>query len=306
MQTKLKKVCQIPQNYITLYQRKMRTLNCKGELIDLSTPKVMGILNITPDSFYDGGKYKDKKSILHQTNKMLSEGATFIDIGAYSSRPGATHISEKEEMNRILPVLELLCKNFPNILISIDTFRSGIAKKCIEYGAAMINDISGGNADAHMFETVAKLQVPYIAMHMQGTPQNMQDNPTYKNIVEEIIKEFSSTAFTLKSLGLKDLIFDVGFGFGKTIEHNYELLANLDLFQSLDCPILTGISRKSMLYKPLKATPNEVLNASTVAHTIALQKGSQILRVHDVKEAVEAIKILELTHGANQHKKHAQ
>ncbi len=259
----------------------------------------MGVLNITPDSFYDGGKYIDEKSILQQTKKMLSEGATFIDIGAYSSRPGATHISEMEEMKRILPVLELLQINFPNILISIDTFRSKIAQKCIENGAAMINDISGGNADTQMFETVAKLQVPYIAMHMQGTPQNMQNNPTYKDIVQEILKEFSQTAFTLKSLGLINLVFDVGFGFGKTIEHNYELLQNLELFQNLNCPILTGISRKSMLYKPLGTTPQEALNASTVAHTIALQKGSQILRVHDVKEAVEAVKILELTKGRN-------
>jgi dihydropteroate synthase len=275
----------------------MNTLNCKGKLIDLSCPKVMGVLNVTPDSFYDGGKYKDEKSILQQTKKMLSEGATFIDVGAYSSRPGAAHITEEEEMKRILPVVELLQTNFPSILISIDTFRSRIAQKCIENGAAMVNDISGGNADRKMFETVAKLQVPYIAMHMQGTPQNMQNNPTYTNIVQEIIQKFSHTAFTLKSLGLKDLVLDVGFGFGKTIEHNYELLQNLDLFQSLDCPILTGISRKSMLYKPLETTAQGALNATTVAHTIALQKGSQILRVHDVKEAVETVKILELTRG---------
>ena len=273
----------------------MSTINCKGTLIDLSTPKVMGILNSTPDSFFDGGKYKDENSILKQVHKMLDDGATFIDLGAYSSRPGAVHISEAEELQRLLPIVELLVHTFPNILISVDTFRSVVAKKAIEKGACLINDISGGNADAKMFETAVNLQVPYIAMHMQGTPQNMQENPTYKNIVLEIIKEFSEKSFKLKAMGLNDLIIDVGFGFGKTMAHNYELLANLELFQNLDCPILTGISRKSMLYKPLEITPKEALNATTIANTIALQKGSQIIRVHDVKEAMECIKILELT-----------
>ncbi|MFC2110637.1 dihydropteroate synthase [Bacteroidota bacterium] len=273
----------------------MSTINCKGTLIELSSPKVMGILNITPDSFFDGGKYNEEASILKQTEKMLQEGATFIDVGAYSSRPGAIHISEKEELKRSVPIVELLVKTFPDILISIDTFRSKVAKACIEKGACIINDISGGNADDTMFKTAVQLQVPYIIMHMQGTPQNMQANPTYTNITQDILKEFSEKAFQLKKMGLNDLIFDVGFGFGKTIAHNYELLNNLDLFKSLDCPILTGVSRKSMLYKPLETSPQEALNATTVAHTIALQKGSQILRVHDVKEAVEAIKIVELT-----------
>tara|TARA_B100000809_G_scaffold266760_2_gene331295 strand:+ start:30283 stop:31107 length:825 start_codon:yes stop_codon:yes gene_type:complete len=272
----------------------MITLNCKGKLIDLSTPKVMGILNITPDSFFDGGKYKDSKSVLVQVKKMLTEGATFIDVGAYSSRPGATHISEEEELNRMLPIIELLVSEFPEILISVDTFRSNVAIKCIEKGACIINDISGGNADAKMFETVTRLQVPYIIMHMKGTPQNMQNNPTYTNITQEIILDFSKKAHTLKQLGLNDLIIDVGFGFGKTIEHNYELLQNLALFHKLNCPILTGISRKSMLYKFLETTPEHSLNATTIANTIALQKGSQIVRVHDVKEAIEAIKITQL------------
>jgi len=272
----------------------MSTINCKGTLIDLSTPKIMGILNITPDSFFDGGKYKDEDSIIKQVNKMLSEGATFIDIGAYSSRPGATHISEEEELNRIIPIVELLIANFPEILISVDTFRSTVAKFSVEKGACIINDISGGNSDPKMFETVVHLQVPYIAMHMQGTPQNMQENPNYKNIVQEIIKDFSEKAFKLKSMGLNDLIFDVGFGFGKTIAHNYELLNNLELFHNLDYPILTGISRKSMLYKPLEITPDSALNATSIANTIALQKGSQILRVHDVKEALEAVQIIKL------------
>lgn len=254
----------------------------------------MGILNITPDSFFDGGKYNAPASILKQTEKMLQEGATFIDVGAYSSRPGATHISEEEELERIVPIVELLTQHFPNILISIDTFRSKVAKTCIEKGACIINDISGGNADDAMFETAVELQVPYILMHMQGTPQTMQNNPSYSNITQDILKDFSEKAFQLKKMGLNDLIFDVGFGFGKSVSDNYQLLKNLDLFQNLDCPILTGISRKSMLYKPLDISAQDALNATSVAHTIALQKGSQLLRVHDVKEAMETIKILEL------------
>lgn len=278
----------------------MQTLNCKGKLIDLSTPKIMGILNVTPDSFFDGGKYKDSKSILAQVKKMLDEGATFIDVGAYSSRPGAIHISETEELNRILPIIQLLIKNFPDILISVDTFRSNVAEKCIEKGACIINDISGGNADKRMFETVAKLKVPYVMMHMQGTPQNMQNNPTYTNITKEIILDFSKKAQRLKQLGFHDLIVDVGFGFGKTIEHNYELLNNLELFHQLDCPILTGVSRKSMLYKLLDSTPQNSLNATTIANTIAIQKGSQILRVHDVKEAMEVVKMTQYLKNPNE------
>lgn len=269
----------------------MNTINCKGKLIDLSTPKIMGILNITPDSFFDGGKYNDAQSILTQVAKMLQDGATFIDIGAYSSRPGAIHISEEEELNRILPIVKLVVSTFPDILISIDTFRSNIAKYCILEGAAIINDISGGNADSNMFATAVSLQVPYIMMHMQGTPQNMQKKPQYTNIIQDIMLDFSKKSYELKKLGLNDLIIDLGFGFGKTVAHNYELLNNLDVFHSLDCPILTGISRKSMLYKPLEISAQEALNATTYANTIALQKGSQILRVHDVKEAAEIIKL---------------
>ncbi|WP_075341621.1 dihydropteroate synthase [Tenacibaculum agarivorans] len=267
------------------------TINCKGTLIDLSTPKVMGILNITPDSFFDGGKYKNDTDILNQTEKMLSEGATFIDIGAYSSRPGAQHISEDEELRRVIPIVELLVQKFPDIIISIDTFRSTIAKETVQAGAAIINDISGGNMDKKMFETVAQLQVPYILMHMQGTPQNMQQKPTYTNIITELISFFAEKIFQLRQLRLNDVIIDVGFGFGKTIAHNYELLQKLSLFKNLDVPVLTGVSRKSMLYKLLESSPKEALNATTVANTIALLNGTQILRVHDVKEAVEAIKI---------------
>lgn len=270
------------------------SINCKGNLIDLSSPKVMGVLNITPDSFFDGGMYKDEKSILSQVKKMLNDGATFIDIGAYSSRPGAKHISEEEELSRILPVIKLLITNFPNILISVDTFRSTVAKKCIEVGACMVNDISGGDLDAEMFKVIANLQVPYVIMHMQGNPQNMQTSPTYKNVVTEVFYELSKKVEKLNALHVHDVILDVGFGFGKTIEQNYELLKNLDYFHQMELPVLTGVSRKSMLYKPLKITPQEALNATTVANTIALQKGTQILRVHDVKEASEAIKIWNL------------
>ncbi len=268
------------------------TINCKGNLIDLSTPKVMGILNITPDSFYDGGRYITEQAILAQVERMLSEGATFIDIGAYSSRPGADHISESEELDRLLPVIHSLISNFSELLLSVDTFRSGVAKKAIEAGACMINDISGGDLDKAMHKTVAELQVPYCLMHMQGSPQTMQDHPSYEDIVVELTRHFSEKIQRLRELKVNDLIIDVGFGFGKTLEHNYELLNHLDHFQILDMPILSGLSRKSMLYKLLETSPSEALNASTVAHTIALLKGSNILRVHDVKEAVEAVKIV--------------
>jgi|Marorgknorr_s2lv_3_1036020.scaffolds.fasta_scaffold11001_3 dihydropteroate synthase len=271
----------------------MTSINCKGTLINFDTPKVMGILNSTPDSFFDGGKYTTEKELLHQTEKMLSDGATFIDVGAYSSRPGATAISEEEELQRIIPVIKLLVKEFPNINLSVDTFRSGIAQKTIEAGAAMINDISGGTMDSNMFETVAKLQVPYILMHMLGTPQTMQENPKYKNITTELISFFAEQLVTLRQLQVNDLIIDVGFGFGKTTAHNFELLKNLALFKSLDVPVLVGISRKSMLCKPLNISPKEALNATTSANTIALLHGATLLRVHDVKEAIEAIKIVE-------------
>jgi len=267
------------------------TINCKGSLIDLAVPKVMGILNITPDSFYDGGKYNDESDILQQVENMLSEGATFIDIGAYSSRPGAHHISEKEELKRILPVVDLLLKEHPEILISVDTFRSNVAKETIDHGATIINDISGGNMDANMFATVAELQVPYIVMHMLGTPQNMQHDPSYENVTTELIAFFADKISTLRGLKLNDIIIDVGFGFGKTVTHNFELLRNLTFFKNLDVPILAGMSRKSMLYKTLGITPQEALNATTSVNTVALLNGASILRVHDVKEAMEAIQI---------------
>lgn len=272
----------------------MYSINCNGNLIDLSTPKVMGILNCTPDSFYDGGKFNNPNAIVLQVEKMLHEGATFIDVGAYSSRPGATNISVKEELSRIVPIVELLVKTFDNILISVDTFRSTVAKNCIKAGACMVNDIAAGELDKNMFKTIGKLQVPYIAMHMQGKPQNMQSKPQYNNVTQELIYYFSKKLNELRSFGANDVLIDVGFGFGKTIEHNYELLNNLALFKNLDAPVLVGLSRKSMLYKPLNLKPETALNATIAAQTIALLKGANILRVHDVKEAVETIKIVEL------------
>ena len=270
----------------------MMTINCKGTLIDLTSPKVMGVLNITPDSFFDGGKYKNEKDILDQVAKMLKEGATFIDVGAYSSRPGAKPVSETEELQRIVPVIKLLVNHFPGIIISVDSFRSRVVEKSIKAGAAVINDISGGLLDDEMFNTVAKLQVPYIMMHMQGTPENMQANPVYEDVVIEITSFFAAQLVKLRQLKVNDVIIDVGFGFGKTINQNYELLQKLTLFKNLEVPILTGVSRKSMLYKLLEISPKEALNATTVANTIALLNGTSILRVHDVKEAMEAIKIV--------------
>ena len=267
------------------------SINCKGQLIDLSQPKIMGILNVTPDSFYDGGRLKSDTDIIKKVGKMLEEGATFIDVGGYSSRPNAKHINESEEEKRVLPVIELLVQEFPDILISVDTFRSEVAKHAITSGASMVNDISGGSIDNKMFETVAKLKVPYILMHMQGTPQNMQQNPVYKDVVHNLIFYFSKKIAQLCTLGMSDIILDVGFGFGKTLEHNYQLLKYLNLFKNLEVPILTGISRKSMLWKLLETSPEMALNATTVANTLALMKGTHILRVHDVKEAMEAVKI---------------
>jgi len=272
----------------------MGSINCNGTLIDLTAPKVMGILNCTPDSFFDGGKYNSATAIVNQVEKMLSEGATFIDIGAYSSRPGAKHISEEEELNRILPVIKLLVSEFPAILISVDTFRSNVAEQCIHQGACIINDISAGDMDLNMFPMIAKLQVPYIMMHMQGTPQNMQQNPTYENVVTDVLYYFSKKIAELHNLGVNDIITDVGFGFGKTVSHNYELLKHLALFKNLEAPMLAGLSRKGMLYKPLGITAESALNATTAANTVALLNGASILRVHDVKEAVETVKIVAL------------
>ena len=265
------------------------TINCKGQLIDLASPKVMGILNVTPNSFFDGGKYKTESVILSQVGKMLTDGATFIDVGAYSSKPSAEFVSEKEELNRIVPVVNLILEKFPDSLISIDTFRSEVAKVCLENGAAIINDISAGNLDDKMLETIAKYNVPYIMMHMRGTPQTMQTMANYDNIVKEMLFYISERVAKARSYGINDLIIDPGFGFAKTLEQNYEVLQKLELFEMLELPLLAGFSRKSMIYKTLHSTAEEALNGTSVLNTIALTKGAKILRVHDVKEAMECV-----------------
>jgi dihydropteroate synthase len=265
------------------------TINCKGQLIDLSTPKVMGILNVTPNSFFDGGKYKNESDILFQAQKMLHEGATFIDIGAYSSKPNAEFVSETEEMSRILPVVNLILKEFPEALLSIDTFRGIVAKECIENGAALINDISAGHLDDSMLPIIAEYNVPYCMMHMKGTPTTMQSLTQYEDIVKELLFYFSERINKARSLGINDLIIDPGFGFAKNLAQNYEVLKKLELFQILELPILVGVSRKSMIYKLLETNANDALNGTTALNTIALTKGANILRVHDVKEAMECV-----------------
>ncbi|AXO80059.1 dihydropteroate synthase [Olleya aquimaris] len=265
------------------------TINCKGKLIDLSTPKVMGILNVTPDSFFDGGRYKDETSIIKQVESMLNEGATFIDVGAYSSRPNAPFVSEDEELQRIVPIIKLLVNHFPDSIISVDTFRSQVARVTINEGAALINDISAGFLDHNMLPTIADLKVPYIMMHMRGTPQTMQTLTQYDNLVKAINYYFSERIVKARDLGIIDLILDPGFGFAKTLEQNFELLNKFELLNIADLPVLAGISRKSMIYKTLDLTAKEALNGTTALHMIALQKGAKILRVHDVKEAKECI-----------------
>lgn len=267
------------------------TINCRGNLIDLSVPKVMGIINVTPDSFYDGGKTFSKTEILKQAEKMLLEGATFLDIGGYSTRPGAEDVSEKEETKRTVSAIELILKKFPEVLISVDTFRSNVAKNAVEAGASIINDVSGGTLDAEMFKTVAKLNVPYILMHMRGTPKTMAKLTDYKNVTVEVLKDLSEKITLSRAEGINDIIADPGFGFAKKREQSFELLNNLELFQNLEVPILVGVSRKSMIYKTLETSAENALNGTSALNTIALLKGASILRVHDVKEAVECVKL---------------
>ena len=250
-------------------------------------------MNLTPDSFFDGGKFNDNDGALRQCEKMISEGADFIDIGAYSSRPGAKKISEEEELKRLLPALERVLKEFPETLCSVDTFRSNVAARALDLGAALVNDISAGNLDSKMLRTVGKYQVPYIAMHMQGTPTSMQQNPTYENIIDELIYFFSEKIKEAHSAGINDVIIDPGFGFGKTIPNNYKILKKLETFECLNTPILVGISRKSMIYKKLGIDASSALNGTSILHTIALSKKTRILRVHDVKEAKECVYLLE-------------
>lgn len=262
-------------------------------MIDLTVPRVMGILNLTPDSFYDGGKYRLKDPILHQTEKMLSEGATFIDLGGYSSRPGAKHITVKEELNRVQPAVELLLETFPDILLSIDTFRSEVASTCLEQGAAMINDISAGLLDKKMLRVIAEFGVPYIMMHMKGTPQDMNTNSKYKDLMGELLYYFSERVASARALGIGDIIIDPGLGFAKNINQNFKVLRQLELFHTLDLPLLVGLSRKSMIYKTLNTDPEQALNGTTALHMYALTKGVQILRTHDVKEAIECVTLME-------------
>ncbi|MEO1629118.1 MAG: dihydropteroate synthase, partial [Bacteroidota bacterium] len=271
-----------------------RTINCKGRLVDLSQPKIMGILNVTPDSFFDGGKYTSEKNMLQQVEKMLAEGADFIDVGGMSSRPGAEVISVEEELGRVLPVVRAIHKHFPDALISIDTVRSEVARQTVEAGAALVNDISAGRFDDQLYQTVASLGVPYILMHMQGQPSNMQDAPEYEDVITEVLDFCIAQLKELRALGIKDVIIDPGFGFGKSVEHNYQLLQNMHAFQILDLPILAGVSRKSMICKLLKVDPAQALNGSTALHMIALQQGASILRVHDVKEARQVVQLWEM------------
>lgn len=266
-------------------------INCKGKLIDISSPKVMGVLNLTPDSFYDGNKFDNEKKILNQVEKMLNEGATFIDIGAYSSRPGATHISEDQEKSRIIGTVELLITEFPDANLSIDTFRSSIADECLNAGASIINDITASEYDSEILKIAHKHNAPYVMMHMKGMPQDMMKQNKYDNLIKDIIYYFSKKIEAARTAKVNDIIIDPGFGFSKNIDQNYDILKNLGLLKSLDLPILVGLSRKSMIYKLLKITPELALNGTTSLNTIALLNGAKILRVHDVNEAMECIKI---------------
>lgn len=269
------------------------SLNLNGKLYELSSPKVMGILNVTPDSFYAGSRKQTEEDIKSRCREIIEEGGDIIDIGAYSSRPDAEHISAEEEKRRLRAGLEILRNEYPETIVSVDTFRADVAEMCVkEYNVNIINDISAGEMDKEMFNTVARLQVPYIMMHMKGTPQDMQKSPQYTSLMKEIFMYFSEKVYKLHEMGVNDLILDPGFGFGKTLEHNYELMNHLEEFSLFNLPVLVGISRKSMIYKLLGNTPSEALNGTTALNTIALLKGANILRVHDVKEAVETVKIV--------------
>ncbi len=267
------------------------TLNCAGTLLDLSGPKVMGIINLTPDSFYAGSRKQDVSSALRSAEQMVQEGASILDLGGMSSRPGAAVISVEEELQRVIGPIEGIKKEFPNSIISIDTVHSEVAKKAVAAGAGIVNDISAGSIDPKMYETVAALRVPYILMHMQGTPKTMQHAPNYEDVVQEVLDFLIAEIHQLRSLGLHDIVVDPGFGFGKTLEQNYELLAGLHVFQILEVPILAGVSRKSMIYKLLETSSEEALNGTVAANVVALQQGARLLRVHDVRAANDAIKI---------------
>lgn len=273
-------------------------INVNGRLLDLSVPQIMGILNVTPDSFYADSRKQTEAEIATRAQQIIDEGASIIDIGAYSSRPNAEHISQEEEMKRLQTGLEIINRNHPDAVISVDTFRADVAEWCVkEYRVAIINDIAAGEMDERMFETVAKLRVPYIIMHMQGTPQNMQKAPHYDNLIKEVFLYFAKKVEQLRELGINDIILDPGFGFGKTQEHNYELMGCLDDFRIFELPLLVGVSRKSMITRLLNVSSEEALNGTTALNTIALMKGADILRVHDVKEAVDTVKMVEYVHS---------
>ena len=274
-------------------------IEVKNTSLDLSTPKIMGIINMTDDSFYDGGTNYNSNKTLKKVTKFIKEGADIIDIGGYSSRPGAKNISIKEEWKRIKDIIPIVNKNFPKTIISVDTFRSEIAKRAIENGAHIINDISGGSIDKYLFDTVASLKTPYILTHIKGNPENMQENPNYNSVINEITEYFQKKIKTLKSKGINNIIIDPGFGFGKSLQHNYEILNNLNKFKKFNLPILIGVSRKSMIYRLLKTNPKEALNGTTVVNTLCLLGGANILRVHDVKEAKECIKIIKFAQNIN-------
>ena len=271
----------------------IKMLKVGGEVLDLSTPAVMGILNVTPDSFYDGGSYQSEAKIIGRIHQIVEEGGRIIDVGAYSSRPGAAAVSEKEEIGRLMPAVELIRKYYPHIPVSIDTFRAKVAKEvntCM--GTVIVNYISGGTMDETMFDYVSQAGIPYVMMHIQGTPETMQKNPEYADVVKEVGQFFRERIARLEAAGFRQIILDPGFGFGKTLQHNYELLDGMETYKSFGYPLLAGISRKSMIYKLLGGTPADALNGTTVLNTISLLKGADILRVHDVKEAVEAVKIV--------------
>ncbi len=273
------------------------SINLKGNLVDLSTPVIMGILNVTPDSFYDGGKYdRDADALRRQAGKLLQEGATILDIGGYSTRPGAAPVEASVETRRVTSAIHTVLREFPDALISVDTFRAGVAEEAVGAGAAMINDVSGGNLDARMFETVAKLQVPYVLMHMRGNPQSMTSLTQYDDLLLDILDYFQERLTKLRASRVADVIIDPGFGFAKTIQQNFELLQHLEAFHVLNAPMLVGVSRKAMTYKSLKISPEEALNGTTVLNTVSLLEGASILRVHDVKEALQAVRLINFIH----------
>lgn len=285
-----------------LFSRNL-SINLKGRIMDFSTPRIMGILNATPDSFYTGSRLPDPDQAVETARQMIKQGAAILDVGAISSRPGAEEVSEEEELNRLSPVLKALRHEFPEFPISVDTWRSGIARTTHQrYGVDMVNDISAGQLDPNMFPTIAKLQVPYVMMHMQGTPDSMQDQPEYEDVSDELLQFFGERVYKLRKLGVNDILIDPGFGFGKTMEQNYTLLLNLDAFQMMELPIMVGISRKSMIYKTLELSPEDALNGTTAAHMAALLKGASLLRVHDVTAAVETVKIFRQIVESHTHK----